>query len=52
MRPSIFDTPVQFYAPSETVAALREKAARERRTVSEIIRAALRSELEVVYPAN
>lgn len=48
MRPSIFNTPVQFYAPSETVAALREKAAKERRTVSEVIRDALRRDLEQV----
>ena len=41
-----FDTPVQFYAPSATVDELKRKAERERRTVSEIIRTALRRELE------
>ena len=45
MRPPIFTSPVQFYAPPELVAAARNKALREGRTLSEVLRSALRREV-------
>ena len=45
MRPTQFSTPVQFYAPPHLVAAMRAKAGREGRTISELIRAAVRRDL-------
>jgi hypothetical protein len=45
MRPTVFDTPVQFYAPAGLVAAVRRKAEREGRTVSEVIRESLRRDV-------
>lgn len=45
MRTIIFDTPVQFYAPAGLVAAARQKAEREGRTLSEVIRDSLRRDV-------
>jgi hypothetical protein len=46
MRSALFSTPVQFYAPPTLVSAVRAKAEREGRTVSELIRNALRRDLQ------
>lgn len=48
MRPTLFSTPVQFYAPPRLVSAMRAKAEREGRTVSELIRDAVRRDLQDV----
>ncbi len=45
MRPVSFDAPVSFFAPSAMVEEMRKKAAREGRSISEVMRAALRREL-------
>lgn len=42
MRESLHDTPVQFYAPANLVAAACERARRDGRTLSEVLREALR----------
>lgn len=43
MREQMFDTPVQFRAPAFLVAAARDAARRDGRTLSEVLRASLRS---------
>lgn len=46
MKPVNFDCPVSFYATAAMVQRAREKADREGRTFSEVMRQALRRELE------
>ena len=45
MKPAIFNSPIQFYAPAAMAAAARDKAREEGRTLSEVMRSALRREL-------
>lgn len=46
MRPTTFSAPIQFYAPAPMADAVRAKAEREGRSISEVIRSALRRELQ------
>lgn len=45
MKAVVFDTPVSFYAPAHLVDRARQKAADEGRSLSEVMRSALRREV-------